>query len=65
MSRMALVNRYRPVPVVVWLATALLAASVAWRLIESRRRGKSVQHRATQLGHALLEGSAPALSAPA
>lgn len=24
--------------VVVWLATALLAASVAWRLIESRRR---------------------------
>ena len=23
---------------VVWLATALLAASVAWRLIQSRRR---------------------------
>ena len=28
-------------------------------LIESRRQGKSVQHRATQLGHALLEGSTP------
>jgi membrane protein implicated in regulation of membrane protease activity len=27
--------------VVVWLATALLAASVAWRLIESRRRDDS------------------------
>ena len=24
--------------VVVWVATALLAASVAWRLVESRRR---------------------------
>jgi membrane protein implicated in regulation of membrane protease activity len=28
---------------VVWLATALLAASVAWRLIESRRRNGAGQ----------------------
>lgn len=31
--------------VVVWLATALLAASVAWRLIESRRRDDPSQNR--------------------